>query len=131
MNNEITERWEKTRLLDELDDFSKNECAVSLQEAADLLVGEMNEYMKEVDKAIGRDGYFAGSILPIVRRLYGEDEEGCPEKMPSLSLKWLFEDFGEYIKGNVQLFNDLNTHIALDAESEIILGYMRDLKNRM
>ena len=69
MKNELVERWERTGLLMELDEAHKNKCATSLQECADLLVGKKNAYMHAIDDAIGTNGFFAGCILPVVRRL--------------------------------------------------------------
>ncbi len=129
--NELTEKWEKTGLLAELDDFNKDECAASLEETGNLLMGEMNDYMEEVDKAIGEEGYLAGTIIPVVRRLYGSDEESCPEKMPTLSLKWLMEDFGEYTKKMYHTYKELEARHNVDGEAELILMYIMHLKNRL
>ena len=131
MNNGLTEKWEKTGLLDQLDDFNKNECAVSLNTAVDLLLGEMKSYVDSVDK-IYYEGYFAGTILPIIRRLY-DDDIGCPEKMPKISMKWLFEDWGSYAIKNHPLYEDLRkaSYIALDAEAEYMCDYTNELALRI
>lgn len=126
---ELVEHWERTGLLEKLDDFNKSECAISLQECADLLTGKKNDYMKEVDKAIGADGFYAGCILPIVRRIY-ETETGAA-KAPSLSMEWLMEDFGEYAKRNYQLIKDLNSTPAYDGEAEFVQAYMNMLERKL
>ena len=126
--SELTEKWEKTGLLEGIeDDFTKNECAVSLDATARLLVGEMNEYRKEVDKKMEIEGFLAATILPIVRRVYNE----YPEKSASVSLRWLIEDFGEFAKKNSKLLEDLNSYIAMDGEAELVALYMFYLKDRI
>src|SRR6267154_4500038 len=117
--NEITERWEKTGLLEGFDDFNKNECASSLQNVAKLLTGELNGYRKEVDSKTD-EGFFDETILLIVRRLYDE----CPEKVSSTSLKWVVEDFGEFAKKHHLLYKDLNNHISMDGAAELVAVYM-------
>ena len=119
---EITERWDQTGLLDQLDDFNKNECANSLESAVEYLLGDMEEYVKNIDKTYG-EGFFAGTILPIIRRLY--DNGGCL-KTP---MKLLFEDYGEYLIKNRPLFEDLvkASCIALDGEAEFINNYVDNL----
>ena len=128
--NEITKKWEKTGLLQELDDFNKNKCAFSLEEAAQLLIGEMKEYIKEIDKEYckGGDGFFAGTVLPIVRRMY--DNDVLQEKAPSVDIKWLILDYYEYCKNNRLLFNDLNSYIAMDGEAEFVCLYVEKLKKQ-
>ena len=67
--NEMAEKWEKTGLLEGLDEFNKNECANSLENLVDLILGRKKKYMLAVDKVYG-EGFFSGCIIPIVRRLY-------------------------------------------------------------
>ena len=129
MKNELVERWEKTGLLDKMDDFNKSECATSLQECADLLTGQRNVYMKEIDSAIGENGFFAGHILPIVRRIY-ETEEGAA-KAPSLSMEWLMEDFGEYSKRMYHIYKDLDNYHEVDGGAEFVQAYMSMLERKL
>ena len=126
--NELTEKWEKTGLLEGIEDDSiKNKCAASLDATAYLLIGEMDEYRKEVDKKMEIKGFLAGTILPIVRRIYNE----YPEKSTSVSLKWLIKDFGEFAKKNCLLLKDLNSYIAAYGEAELVALYMFYLKDRI
>jgi len=129
MKNILVEKWEKTHLLDQLDDFNKCKCAISLQKAVDLLTGNKNDYMKEVDEKIGQEGFFAGCILPIVRRIY-DTEEGAA-KAPNIGMEWLFEDFGEYSILNYRLYKNLSDGIACDSEAEFVLSYMEQLKQKI
>ena len=129
MKSELVERWERTGLLAELDDFNKSECATSLQECADLLIGKKNDYMHEIDKAIGTEGFYAGCILPVVRRIY-ETEEGAA-KAPKLSMEWLMEDFGEYAKRMYHIYKGLEEHHAVDGEAEFVLAYMQMLERKL
>ena len=129
MKNELVERWERTGLLMELDEAHKNKCATSLQECADLLVGKKNAYMHAIDDAIGTNGFFAGCILPVVRRLY-ETEEGAV-KAPNLSMEWLMEDFGEYAKRMYHIYKGLEEHHDVDGEAEFIQAYMQMLERKL
>jgi hypothetical protein len=94
-------------------------------------MGKMNGYIKEVDCVMElEDGWFAGCVLPVVRRMYSEDG-GCPEIAPAVSVEWVIENFGEYSKRNVQLYKELNSTIALDGEAEFCSIYILKLIPRL
>ena len=127
MNDEITQRWEKTHLLDGLDGDVKIKCAYKLEECVNFLTGNMNTYMTEINNCIGVDGFFAGYILPIVRRMFSEDE--CPDKAFDVDLKWLFQDFGEFSKKQYKNAMDLEKNHSVDGGAEFVNLYMMRLKN--
>jgi hypothetical protein len=130
MKNEIVERWEKTGLLEGLDGTNKSECATSLQKCAELLIGEKNEYMKQIDEAVegeGSEGFYAGYILPIMRRIY-DDKSEAP-KARSKPLEWLMEDFGEYAKRMYHVYKDLEKYHEVDGAAEFVHGYMMHLNS--
>ena len=127
MNNEIVEKWEKTGLLEEMDDFSKRECAYALDTCGNLLIGEKAAYRLEVDKVYGQEGFYAGTILPVISRLYRLDDG--PSIAMSMSIEWLMEDFGEYIKEHVELYHALNSCICEDGERELVQMYVFRLEN--
>ena len=126
MNNEITTKWDKTGLLDGLDDFNKNECAVSLEKAASLLTGEMRNHTREIDKIYDDDGFFVGSVLPIIRRLYSEGE-GMPEKAPSLDIRVVMKDYYIFCLSNWPLYKDLTSYdIAGDVVADFCQQYINE-----
>ena len=126
--NEMAEKWEKTGLLEGLDEFNKNECANSLENLVDLILGRKKKYMLAVDKVYG-EGFFSGCIIPIVRRLYETEESAA--KAPSLSLEWLIEDFAEYCIKKRQLFLELNSYIVMDGEAELVCLYVDKVKKEI
>jgi hypothetical protein len=127
--NAIVERWEKTHLLDELDDVDKSRCATRLQECADLLIGKRKDFMKKIDEAIGEEGFMAGYILPIVRRLYETKE--LASKSSKKSIEWLMEDFGEYSKRMYHVCKDLEKYHQVDGGAEFVHLYMMHLKEQL
>ena len=127
MKNEIVERWEKTHLLDELDESLKAKCAAHLQETADLLIGKKGDYMQKIDDQIGEEGFLAGYILPIVRRIY--ENKKLTAKVPSM--EWLMEDFGEYAKGMYHVCKDLEKYHDVDGGAEFVNLYMMHLNDKL
>lgn len=126
--NEQAEKWEKSGLLEGLDEFNKNECANSLENLVEILLGRKKEYMLAVDKVYGK-GFFAGVIIPIVRCLYETEESAA--KAPFVSLEWLIEDFAGHCIKNRQLFLALNSYISLDGEAEFVRMYADKLKKEL
>lgn len=125
--NKIVEQWEKTHLLDELDESKKEQCALRLQEAADLLLGAKNQYMKKIDEQIGEEGFLAGYLFPIIRRIY-EDVE-LVAKLPSV--QWLMEDLGDYAGRMYKVCKDLERYHDVDGGAEFVHFYMMHLKDRV
>ena len=128
MKSEQVERWEQTGLLEGLDDFNKNECANSLQNLVDFILGSKKEQMDAVDKIYGQ-GFFSGVVIPIVRRLYETEESAA--KAPFVNLEWLIDDFAEFCIDKRELFLALNSYIALDGEAEFVCLYMEYLKEKI
>lgn len=128
--NETFDKWEKTGLLDGFEsDFLKNECVIKLEEAVQMLTGDMNSYMKEVDSKIGEEGFFAGCILPLIVRIYMSDD--LTDRLPRLNLEWLFKDFGEYSTRRFQEFKDLEKYHQVDGLAEMMMMYMLSLEIRL
>lgn len=127
MTNKITTKWEKTGLLEGLDNFNKTECAVSLETAMLYLINEFNECSTEVDKIYNHKGHFAGTILPIIRLLYSEPST-VSDKMPTVNIHELINNYYKYCLLNLQFFKDLNDGNALDGESEFCSAYIDRFK---
>lgn len=119
MNNEITTKWEKTGLLEGLDELNKNECVASLETAFCLLSEDSNGCSKEIDEKYNEEGFFPGMLLPIIRRLYNRDE-GIPEKMPTFNIQELMNEFYMFCLLNHQLYYDLNSTTACDGPAEFV-----------
>lgn len=127
MNDQITNKWEKTGLLEGLDEFNKSECAASLEDAALFLMNDLNKYCKEIDKIYDSDGFFAGSVLPIIRRLYNEDE-GFPEKMSSFNMRDLIDDFYKFCLFKYELYKNMCSALE-DGNAEFIQIYVNEFVN--
>ena len=128
--NETFDKWEKTGLLDGFEsDFLKSECATKLEEAGQMLIGDMNSYMKEVDSKIGEEGFFAGCILPLIVRIFMSDD--LTDKLPYLDLDWLFKDFGDYSIDRFQEFKDLEKYHQVDGLAEMLTMYMLSLEYKL
>ncbi len=127
MNNELVEKWETTHLLDDLDESEKATCAAQLQETVELLIGKKNDYMKKLNEQIGEEGFLAGYILPVIRRIH-EDTE-LVSKLPSV--EWLMEDFGNYAGRMYKVCKDLERYHQVDGGSEFVHLYMMNLKQRL
>lgn len=125
MSNKIVERWEKTHLLDQLDESKKAKCAEQLQETSELLTGKKNDYMKKIDDQIGEEGFLAGYILPIVRRIH--EDTKLVSKLPSL--EWLMEDFGSYAGRMYKVCKDMERYHDVDGGAEFVHLYMMHLRD--
>jgi hypothetical protein len=134
--SQITEKWRKTGLLDELDESKADDCANSLEKTAQLLINDYDGcgWTKEtgdttkndIDKLYDKEaGFFAGVALPIVRRLYSEDVQ-----IPKI--EWLYEDLKLFLRSKHQLYKDLTEYnIALDGEAEFCGMYVENLVSRL
>lgn len=122
--NEVTEKWETTGLLQELDDFMKVECAYKLDEAVIILHG-MSDTIKELD-TLYNQGFFTGTILPIIRRVFSE----YPDKAVALDVQWVIDDYIDFLRKKVQLYKELNSYIAMDGEAEFVCLYCLGLQNK-
>lgn len=122
--NELTEKWEKTGLLDGLNDFQKNECAVVLHKAAQIIIKESPEINT---KAYSKHDEFCGWVLPSVRRIY---YSLYPEKFPDVD--WFMKDAKEFFQKKQDLFEALkeSSYIALDAEAQFGALYDTDFLKR-
>lgn len=119
--NELTEKWEKTGLLDGLNDFQKNECAVILHKAAKIII---KESPKSNTKEYSKHDEFCGWVIPSVRRIY---YSLYPEKFPDVD--WFMKDAKEFFQNKQGLFQDLKG-VALDAEFEFGVFYDADFIKR-
>src|ERR1039458_4931242 len=91
--NEITEKWEKTGLLKHLTEDKKVRCAISLEEMTEILIRAKDKQLTEVKGKSSED--IAGTILPIVRRLYNENIELMP------TMQSLYEDYIHFLNGEL------------------------------
>lgn len=131
-----TNKWKKTGLLDELPESKVDECANSLEITAQLLINDYGEcgWTKETGETTKNDidnlynekaGFFAGISLPIVRRLYSENVQ-IPD------MKWLYEDLKSFLKSKHQLFKALTENsITLDGEAEFCEMYVKNVVSRL
>jgi hypothetical protein len=136
--SQMTEKWRKTGLLDELDESKAADCAESLEIMAKLLVEEYgkNGYSAKANNLDGvkcdidtlyseNGGWFAGVALPIVRRMYSENV-AVPDS------KWLYEDLKSFLTSKHQLFKDMKEcSIAGDTEAEMCELYVKDIVARL
>jgi len=118
MNN-IIQKWEQTGLLDGLDEFNKSECVASLETAFHLLSEDSDEYSRIIDGKYNEEGFFPSMLLPIIRRLYNNDE-GMPTKMSTINIQNLMGKFYTFCLSNYQLYNDLNSTPACDGPAEFV-----------
>lgn len=125
-NEEIVHRWNSTGLLDGLTEEDRLPCSLLLNNVADLLIGKFNERMKKIDDDFYGEGYMAGTILPVARRLYNKNER--PKIIPSA--EWLFEDYEKFLLENKSLYKDLKQGIACDGEAEFVTLYVTDVVKR-
>lgn len=91
--NEIVEKWETTGLLQELSSVKKTNCAISLEEMANLLIKkgkQPNENVKGVSSEM-----IAETLIPIVRRLYNENIKLMP------SMQKLYEDYTKFLSDGI------------------------------
>lgn len=126
MNTEITNKWEKTGLLEGLNEFNRNKCATSLETTAVFLMGDLRKYIKVIDKLYDSDGFFAGSVLPVIRRLYSEGE-GMPEKAPTLDIRTVMDDYYRFCLSKRELYKDLKNTPACDTDAEFCNLYMHHI----
>ncbi len=126
--SKLIEKWEKTKLLNGLDDFNKIECVNSLEKLFILLLDGKKECVNKIDKIYG-NGFFSGCILEIVRCLY--DADGIATKVPSMSMEWLIEDFAEYCREKREMFLATPYYYAIAREAEFIISYVESLKGKM
>jgi len=111
----ITEKWDKTGLLDELNKKQKGECALVLDEITKVLL-LMAEPLKKNSKEYNKHDEYCGFILPMARRIYSTI---YPKKFPDID--WFMKDCKEFLDKNKNLYNELkkSSYIALDAEAEL------------
>ena len=131
-----TNKWKKTGLLDELSESKVDECANSLEITAQLLINDYGEcgWTKETGETTKNDidhlynekaGFFAGISLPVVRRLYSENVQ-IPD------MKWVYEDLKSFLKSKHQLFKDLTENsINIDGEAEFCEMYVKNVVSRL
>lgn len=101
----ITEKWDKTGLLEGLSEDKKSDCAQSLEEITQILINNSRGLDKSAEsfnaKLKGGDSptsYVAGTILPIVRVLYGEKIKQIP------TMQHLFDDYVKFLRGDLEAF---------------------------
>lgn len=137
MKTYITEKWEKTGLLNELDESKVDACAKYLERTAQFLIEDYDNHgyneakdrksvKNDIDQLYDEDGgWFAGISLPVARRIYGEiDSPPNP--------KWLYYDLKLFLTSKHQLFKDIKEcSIAGDTEPEMCELYVKDLVARL
>jgi hypothetical protein len=122
--SKITTRWDKTGLLDGLDDeFYRDECAASLEKTVQFIINDFKDLVKRVNNLYGND-WFAGIILAVVRLLYNTDG-GIPEQAPYVDIRILIGDCVRFCMTNYNLYKNLNNIIALDGEAEFCQLYVK------
>lgn len=94
--HQIVEKWEKTRLLEELSADKKVRCAISLEEMVDILLKAKEKRLYEVKGKSSED--IAATIIPIVRRLYNENIKLMP------TMQSLYEDYIGFLNGDMEAF---------------------------
>jgi hypothetical protein len=92
--NEIVEKWEKTHLLDELSASKKTNCAISLEEMAQLILRKAKQIKEEKEKRVIQE--LAGELLPIVRRLYSQNIKLMPK------MEQLYEDYVKFKSSDIE-----------------------------
>jgi hypothetical protein len=119
---ENTKKWDKTGLLDELNNKQKTECALVLEKIAQILVMQAEPLEKDT-KEYNIHEQYCGFVLPIARRIYSSI---YPKKFPDID--WFMKDCKEFLDKNENLYNELkkSSYIALDAEAELICLYVED-----
>jgi hypothetical protein len=119
---EITKKWDKTGLLDELNNKQKGECALVLDKIAQILVRQAEPLKKDTKEYNIHDRY-CGVILPMARRIYSSI---YPKKFPDID--WFMKDCKEFLDKNKDLYNELkkSSYNALDAEAEMVSLYVED-----
>lgn len=113
MNNEITNKWEKTGLLDGLDEPNKDKCAALLETAIILLSGELKKYSEEIDKLYDSVDFFIITGLRVVRWLYGDY---VLVKLQSLNVRELIEDFYKFCLSKHQLYTEWKTSPCVETD---------------
>jgi len=122
MSENVT-KWKKTGLLDGLSPDTALKCADSLETLADLLIGQLNPMVEEINKTFG-DGFLPGLILPIVVRLY-------MEKATIPDMEWLCYDFMKYAKIELPKLQEKQKeegNSGLDVEAELCSGYVEQFE---
>jgi len=112
----VREKWERTGLLSTLNEENKEKLAVLLEETAQYLLN--NQTLLESNDRLIVGGFFAGSVLPLMVRIFIDK----PFSMPTP--KWLCEDFSEYVKKNLEFKKDE------DFESKLCENYTQDFMKR-
>lgn len=127
--NDIANKWNSTRLLDNLNDIQKDECAQILENVAQLLVKHGPEHSAD-KKEWEKFEELCEFILPITRALYNE-LYSKKKKFPDA--EWLLEDFKKYFVKNKPLFDDLKkaSYTIMEAESEFEWLYRKDCVKRL
>lgn len=122
-DKEITNKWNKTGLLDNMKEKDVNKMAVILDTIAKELVKtcpppNTPEKVKYEE--------FCGTILPIARRLYDRLKgKNFPDT------KWLIEDYKDYHKKNGDMIKELNSYISLNGEAEFCSLYCESLVKKI
>lgn len=115
--NPVTEKWNKTGLLDQMKSESDMDIvAENLEELVKYLV-ENSDMLKTYNRMFG-EGWIPGMILPMVRRLF--DRTGKVYRSP-----WLVCDFVFWLnKGNFKNFKGLAEDCRdIDWQSELVQAY--------
>jgi len=111
--NENTKKWEKTGLLPNTSEDIKDELANDLEELAKLLI---QKYNTPNEKVKTRGGFVAGTVLPIMVRLYNENVIHFKRPMAYE----LFLDFEAYV--------DKHGEVSIAKEIKYVKSYIKHLK---
>ena len=116
--NKNTEKWNKTGLLDGLNnEIDKTLLADNLEDA----IGELIKKSTENDKT---KEIKAGIFLPVIVRLFCEKNLRIIDDMKSL-----YKKFSDYFDKHYQLYLDLNQGPSYDGEAEFVDVYIKDYEN--
>jgi len=113
-NREIINKWDKSGLLDELDDNDKNKLSPFLEELYRYLM------VRTIFKTITPfDEFFNNTILIVSRMLF----DNLSEYKPMPDVMWLINDYDDYLTEN-KLFPINFSSAVDDVEDKICCDYV-------
>lgn len=124
---EITNRWDTTGLLDNLNEDQKAECALLLNRIAQILLKDCP--LKENKEEYNKHDELCGIILPAARTIY--DKTYVTKKFPNI--EFLVQDCKEFLIAHKELYDDLKSCSShpLIAEKDMCEIYVDDFIKRM